>query len=126
MDTLGRRIASLRKSYNLSQRQLMDLLNFSNLSRFEKDERKPGIDIIISLADFFNISIDWLLTGKEKNLDVILPHQKEDGAYPVILNNCEKNIIEKFRQLDHRDQEDIKANIDMKYERMINRKDSHR
>lgn len=75
MQSLGERIAFLRESKGLSQRYLMEVLNFDNLSRFEKNERKPGLDIIISLAEYFGVSTDWILTGKGKT-----PNLKPDQA----------------------------------------------
>lgn len=86
LTTLGERIAYLRTSKNLTQRQLMEALNFNNLSRYENNERTPGIDVIIRIAKFFNVSIDWLLTGKGKGPEdvkvsttVVEPSSKPDG-----------------------------------------------
>lgn len=70
LDSLGRRIAYLRTKNNLTQRQLMDILDFENLSRYENDERKPNLDLIISLSKYFKVSNDWLLTGMSPNPDV--------------------------------------------------------
>ncbi|WP_219639016.1 helix-turn-helix transcriptional regulator [Cohnella sp. CFH 77786] len=92
MDTLGKRIAFLRESKGLKQRQLMEILNFNNLSRFERDEMKPGIDIIIMLAEYFDVSTDWLLTGKER-VSGVISHQEELPSPDALV------LLAKFQQL---------------------------
>ena len=40
----------------------MDLnMNQNTISRYETGEREPGINELIKIADYFNISIDYLL-----------------------------------------------------------------
>ncbi|WP_427340878.1 helix-turn-helix domain-containing protein [Caloranaerobacter sp. DY30410] len=68
MKTLGERLTFLRNQRGLSQRQVMEKLNISNLSRYENDERKPSVSTAILLADFYDVSIHWLLTGEEDHL----------------------------------------------------------
>jgi transcriptional regulator with XRE-family HTH domain len=63
--TLGERIKMLRESQGLSRAELMNTLSIHNLGRFESNERIPGAHILIVLSDFFNVSIDWILTGKD-------------------------------------------------------------
>ncbi|MEK8131472.1 helix-turn-helix transcriptional regulator [Paenibacillus filicis] len=92
MDTLGKRIAYLRESRHLRQKELMKLLNFSNLSRFEKDSMKPGIDIILSIALYFDVTTDWLLTGREKCVDVNLHHNSDFSPEEI-------ELLAKIRQL---------------------------
>ena len=71
MESLGERIARLRKSKGLSQRKLMETLKFENLSKYEKDIRKPNYEILNSLATFFNVSTDYLLNGENINPEPI-------------------------------------------------------
>lgn len=63
MKTIGERILLLRQKNKLSQRMVMKKLSISNLGRIERNERTPGIEIIISLAKFFNVTTDWILLG---------------------------------------------------------------
>ena len=57
------RLKQLRKQKNISQLKLaMDLdLTQNTISRYETGEREPGIAELIKIADFFNISVDYLL-----------------------------------------------------------------
>ena len=53
----------IRKSRHLTQLKLAMELNMSQntISRYENNERDPGIAELILIADYFNISIDYLL-----------------------------------------------------------------
>ncbi len=57
------RLKELRKNKRVSQLKLaMDLnMNQNTISRYETGEREPGINEIIKIADYFNVSIDYLL-----------------------------------------------------------------
>lgn len=62
-DTLGSRIRFLREERRLSQLEMANELNISNvqLSRYESGARKPDPDMLVRIADFLNVSADYLL-----------------------------------------------------------------
>ena len=57
------RLKELRKKKNISQLKLALDLNTSQntISRYETGEREPGIAELILIAEYFNVSIDYLL-----------------------------------------------------------------
>lgn len=57
------RLKELRKSRNISQVKLaMDLnMNQNTISRYETGEREADYATLIALADYFDVSIDYLL-----------------------------------------------------------------
>ena len=57
------RLKELRKKKGISQLRLATDLNTTQntISRYETGEREPGIDELIKIADYFNVSIDYLL-----------------------------------------------------------------
>lgn len=57
------RIKELRKRRNITQLKLaMDLHTTQNtISRYENGEREPNIDELVKLADYFDVSLDYLL-----------------------------------------------------------------
>lgn len=57
------RLKELRKARKLSQVRLaMELnLNQNTISRYENGEREPGIAELISIADYFDVSVDYLI-----------------------------------------------------------------
>lgn len=60
---IGKRIREYRKIYNFSQEQLADKIFVSRqtISNWENDKTYPDIQIIISLAILFNVSLDELI-----------------------------------------------------------------
>ncbi|WP_391503231.1 helix-turn-helix domain-containing protein [Limosilactobacillus fermentum] len=69
MMNIGERIAQLRKSRSMSQFQLAKTLNIatSTLGMYETNRRKPNMEMLEKLADFFGVSVDYLLGRPEKN-----------------------------------------------------------
>lgn len=57
------RLQELRKSKGISQLKLaMDLnMNQNSISRYESGVREADYATLIKLADYFNVSIDYLL-----------------------------------------------------------------
>ena len=62
------RIVDLRKTHGLTQKQLASGLNLSEvgIQNYEGRRRKPAYDVLVSLADFFNVSLDYLV-GRSNN-----------------------------------------------------------
>lgn len=62
------RLKDLRKEKGITQLQLAMELNMSQntISRYETGERQAGYDELIKIADYFNVSIDYLL-GRDTN-----------------------------------------------------------
>lgn len=58
----------LRKKKGISQLRLATELNTTQntISRYETGEREPGIDELIKIADYFNVSVDYLI-GRTEN-----------------------------------------------------------
>lgn len=62
------RLKELRKKKKISQLKLaLDLnLNQNTISRYENLEREADYDTLIKLANYFDVSIDYLLGRREK------------------------------------------------------------
>lgn len=62
------RLKELRKARGISQQKLATDLstNQNTISRYETGEREPGILELIKIADYFHISIDYLV-GRTDN-----------------------------------------------------------
>ena len=60
---LGNKIKELRKDRNISQDELAEKINIDGrqISRYENDKMNPSIEVLIKIAEAFNISIDYLL-----------------------------------------------------------------
>lgn len=57
------RLKELRESKRLSQQRLAMDLNMSQntISRYETGAHEPGITELIKIADYFHVSVDYLL-----------------------------------------------------------------
>lgn len=68
---IGERVKLLRENANLTQIELAKVLKISNstLSQYENGVRVPSDDIKIEIANYFDVSIDYLLgrTDNKKN-----------------------------------------------------------
>lgn len=60
---LGNRLKRLREEKGISQIELGKAINISNvmLSRYEKNKRLPDYETLNKLADFYRVTIDYLL-----------------------------------------------------------------
>lgn len=62
------RLKELRRDRKISQVKLaMDLnLTQNSISRYENGEREADYDTLVAIADYFNVSVDYLL-GRTDN-----------------------------------------------------------
>ncbi len=61
--TFSDRLIYLRKTRNVTQKQICEAINMSTTGyqRYEYGEREPAYNNLISLADYFNVSLDYLV-----------------------------------------------------------------
>ncbi|MCQ2535045.1 MAG: helix-turn-helix domain-containing protein [Clostridia bacterium] len=66
---IGSFLKELRKEKGLTQDQLADKFNVSNrtISRWENGNNMPDLDILIEIADFYEVDLRELLNGERKN-----------------------------------------------------------
>lgn len=94
------RFRELRKKANLTQEELIAQFNerydkkytAAAISQFEHDKRIPATESLKDFAEFFGVSVDYLL-----GLDS--PAQKSADP-PFLLDAREKALIANYRQLD--------------------------
>ena len=62
------RLYSLRKKSGLSQEELAGLLGVTRqaVQKWESGASRPDMDNLVSLARYFNVTLDWLVTGQEQ------------------------------------------------------------
>lgn len=67
MNKFPERLSELRKEKNISQHNVAKNINVSQqtISSWEKGEREPDFDTLIILAQFFEVSTDYLLGVSE-------------------------------------------------------------
>ena len=70
--TIGKNLQILRKKHKLTQAELAEKFNYSDkaVSKWEKGESLPPIDVFYKLSKFYEVSLDTIV-GEEK----IKPHE---------------------------------------------------
>ncbi|PHJ38058.1 hypothetical protein P378_12000 [Desulforamulus profundi] len=101
----GKRIKELRVQHNMTQSDLARLLKVSpsTIGMYEQGRRDPDTDTINFLADFFNVSADYLLGRTD------IPNNVNDEPTPQELEKVlrEANIAFDGAPLDEEDKEDV-------------------
>ena len=71
MSKFSERFRELKNRSELTLKELSEELNISvpNLSYYMKG-REPNYDILISIANYFNVTVDWLV-GRETDMSKI-------------------------------------------------------
>ena len=87
METLGKRIASLRKEKNFKQDDLAQKLNVSPqaVSKWENDQTCPDISLLPELASTLGVTVDMLLRGKQAPRAELVPEEKRKDIKDMML-----------------------------------------
>ena len=106
MSKFSERFKELRQSRKLSQQELADKLNTSksSVNMYERGEREPGIEMLETIADFFNVDMDYLL-GKASIVNKTLANAenviKLSGTdEQTNLTSSEEALLSNYRQLN--------------------------
>lgn len=64
-NTFGKRLIELRENKNLSRQKVADDLGISraSLEYYEKGKRTPDIETLLKLANYFEVTCDYLIKG---------------------------------------------------------------
>lgn len=90
------RLKELRKEAGLTQKQIAEKFGIKqpNYQQWESGKRKPGEETLKKFADFFNVSIDYLL-GKTHN-------RKSDeinlSEFEILYRKTSKNLTERQKK----------------------------
>lgn len=86
MIDFGTHLKSLRKSRKLTQKQLATAIGVTErgLQSYELNEKKPSFDNLIAMADYFDVSVDYLmgrtafpLVLREEIVEIYSPEEME-------------------------------------------------
>lgn len=63
MERIGEKLKTLRLQHDLTTRQLAEHLGTTNsqISRIENGLRQPSGDVLVKMADFFDVPLDKLM-----------------------------------------------------------------
>lgn len=68
MATIGERLKTLRLEKKPTQREIAEAVHITEVSyqRYEYGTVRPSLDILLALADYFDVSLDYLV-GRSDN-----------------------------------------------------------
>lgn len=57
------RLKELRESKGLTQKEVAEIIGYSEISygRYENGKREPDISTLCKLAEYFNVTVDYLI-----------------------------------------------------------------
>lgn len=103
--SFGNRLYELRKSKNVSQEELAELLDVSrqSISKWENDKAYPEMTRLLFMSDYFGVSLDYLMRGTE-NVANAENKEKTSVTYQTrnlltVWNNFISNLSGKQRKL---------------------------
>lgn len=109
MTTFGTRMKELRTSRSLRQDQLAEILEIapSTVGAYERDTREPNFELVVKMADYFNVSLDYMFCRTDDKRTVA--EALKDNSYDlkeflrnnyVLFNGNELSVEDKQRILD--------------------------
>lgn len=92
--SIGKRIADLRNKLGLTQQELADRLYVTDkaVSKWEREGGEPNLQALIEMSKIFEVSLDYLLTGVDKEKVIIMSLTEK------IIS---EDNLEEFKKLDH-------------------------
>ena len=86
MTQLAQQIRALRTAKNLSQDGLAEKLYISRqaVSKWENGEATPDIDKLVQLAEIFDVSLDYLVLGKEPEKEILVEQKGKMNAWEFL------------------------------------------
>jgi transcriptional regulator with XRE-family HTH domain len=85
--TVGERLTKLREEKGYMQKDVADKLGIApnTLSGYERDLRSPDSEVLLKLASFYNVTVDFLLGAEMELSNIYLSLAKEaekSGIHP--------------------------------------------
>ena len=95
LQKIGLFLKELRKEKGLTQEQLAEALNVSRrtVSRWETGNNMPDLDLMVEMADFYQVDLRELMNGERKN------EQMDKEMKETILQVADYSNEEKARML---------------------------
>lgn len=103
------RLKQLRENKGLTQAELAKLVDISasSIGMYEQGRREPSQEVLLQFADFFNVSVDYIL-GRDKSSTKASHSPKDQRDLNEFLNNTEIMFDGELHQLDDEDREKLR------------------
>ena len=94
-----KRLRELRNVLGISQKQLADVIQVSqqSINKYENHDVQPDLQTLIHLADYFNVSVDYLIEHS---------NQPQGAGFPPYTSE-ELFLLKMYRTLDDDEKQSI-------------------
>jgi Predicted transcriptional regulators len=116
--TFGERLKLLREEKELTQRALANLLKigYSTLGMYETNKRSPDMATISHLADFFGVTVDYLLgRSADPHATKTNAENKKPKELLKFLEESEVMFDGETYNLDEEDKKKIRAALELAF-----------
>ncbi|MBQ2714834.1 MAG: helix-turn-helix transcriptional regulator [Clostridia bacterium] len=109
MIDISKKIKDLRLEKGLKQKDVASAINIATntLSQFENNKGRPSLEVLSLLADFFEVSVDYLIGREDDFGNIVVSSQSTDQN----LSLNEKEMLESFKHLSLFEQDSILVQV---------------
>ena len=109
MIDISKKIKDLRLEKGLKQKDVASAINIATntLSQFENNKGRPSLEVLSLLADFFEVSVDYLI-GREDDFGNVVVQNAGD-IKNLSLN--EEELLEAYKHLNFFEQDSILVQV---------------
>lgn len=102
----GTRLTALRKQKKLLQADLANKIGIARATygAYEQGTRQPDFDTLEKIADFFEVSTDYLL-GRSDTL-ALTPQEQDEVEFQAFVNDPELGVW--YKELPKSDEEELR------------------
>lgn len=97
----GERFRELRTSKGLNQAEMADILGLkgkaSTYRAYELEYNEPGLSVLITMADYFGVTIDYLIGRTDETNRAPIP--SEELVIPAMLRGPYRQLIKVINEL---------------------------
>ena len=105
----GNNLKDLRETWNITQGQLAEYLQVSRptIAGYETKSRQPDFEKLEKIANYFHVSIDYLISGSEAaNIDIHLKKEPNEKS-------LDRDVIMAYRKLSLESKQDVLKYIEL-------------
>ena len=117
--TIGERLKSLRQASGMNQMQVAQVLDIKRetYASWEIGRSSPKYDLLIKIAQLYNVSLEYLLTGEKQESFTVRSSNEYNSdiysdSYVNELSPFEKTMLMKIRMLNLNDKQKLAEYIE--------------
>lgn len=101
-------LKNLRESQNITQEQLAEYLKVSRptIAGYETKSRQPDFEKLEKIANFFHVSIDYLLTGTKSEVNI-------NPVKPLSEKFLNTKVLDGYKKLSPESKQDLLKYIEL-------------